>query len=192
MLPLVVGAYLVAYIDRTNIAVAALTMNKDLGFSAYFYGIGAGIFFIGYLLFEVPSNMVLEKVGARIWIARIMITWGIVSGLMATVSGPVSFLSLRFLLGVAEAGFLPGMIFYFTYWFPARYRGRVISTLTGLSVFADRWHSAASYYRYNTHLVPSLHRRPIKESLQHEFAPNIQQRDRASLNMRAGRVVACS
>ena len=155
------GAYLVAYIDRTNIAVAALTMNKDLGFSAYFYGIGAGIFFIGYLLFEVPSNMVLEKVGARMWIARIMITWGIVSGLMATVSGPVSFLSLRFLLGVAEAGFLPGMIFYFTYWFPARYRRRVISTLTGLSVFADRWHSAASYYRYNTHLVPGLHRHQV-------------------------------
>ena len=93
------------YIDRTNIAVAALTMNKDLGFSAYFCGIGAGIFFIGYVLFEVPSNMVLEKVGARMWIARIMITWGIVSGLMATVSGPVSFLSLRFLLGVAETGF---------------------------------------------------------------------------------------
>ena len=122
LLPLVVVAYLVAYIDRTNIAVAALTMNKDLGFSASLYG-------IGYALFEVPSNMVLEKVGARMWIARIMITWGIVSGLMATVSGPVSFLVLRFLLGVAEAGFFPGMILYFTYWFPARYRGRVISTL---------------------------------------------------------------
>ncbi|HEX9451852.1 MAG TPA: MFS transporter, partial [Burkholderiales bacterium] len=113
LLPLVVVAYLVAYIDRTNIAVAALTMNKDLGFSASLYGIGAGIFFIGYALFEVPSNMVLEKVGARVWIARIMITWGIVSGLMATVSGPVSFLVLRFLLGVAEAGFFPGMILYF-------------------------------------------------------------------------------
>ena len=129
LLPLVVVAYLVAYIDRTNIAVAALTMNKDLGFSASLYGIGAGIFFIGYALFEVPSNMILEKVGARMWIARIMITWGIVSGLMATVIGPISFLSLRFLLGVAEAGFFPGMILYFTYWFPARYRGRVISTL---------------------------------------------------------------
>jgi MFS transporter, ACS family, tartrate transporter len=129
LLPLVVVAYLVAYIDRTNIAIAALTMNKDLGFSSSLYGIGAGIFFIGYALFEVPSNMVLEKVGARMWIARIMITWGIVSGLMATVSGPASFLSLRFLLGVAEAGFFPGMILYFTYWFPARYRGRVISTL---------------------------------------------------------------
>ena len=129
LLPLVMVSYLVAYIDRTNIAVAALTMNKDLGISAYLFGWGAGIFFLGYALFEVPSNMILHKVGARRWIARIMITWGIISGLMAAVSGPVSFLVLRFLLGVAEAGFFPGMILYFTYWFPARYRARVISTL---------------------------------------------------------------
>ena len=129
LLPLVVIAYLVAYIDRTNIAFAALTMNKDLGISAYLYGLGAGIFFLGYALFEIPSNLVLEKVGARLWIARIMITWGIISGLMATATGPASFLLLRFLLGVAEAGFFPGMILYFTYWYPARYRGRVISTL---------------------------------------------------------------
>ena len=129
LLPLVVVAYLIAYIDRTNVAFAALTMNKDLGISAYMYGLGAGIFFLGYALFEVPSNIVLEKVGARLWIARIMITWGIISGLMAAATGPVSFLILRFLLGVAEAGFFPGMILYFTYWFPARYRGRVISTL---------------------------------------------------------------
>jgi MFS transporter, ACS family, tartrate transporter len=129
LLPLVIVAYLVAYIDRTNIAIAALTMNQDLGFSAYLFGWGAGIFFLGYALFEVPSNMILHRVGARRWIARIMITWGIVSGLMAAVSGPISFLALRFLLGVAEAGFFPGMILYFTYWFPARYRARVISTL---------------------------------------------------------------
>ena len=129
LLPLVVVAYLVAYIDRTNVAFAALTMNKDLGISAYMYGMGAGIFFLGYALFEVPSNIVLEKVGARLWIARIMITWGIISGLMAAATGPISFLVLRFLLGVAEAGFFPGMILYFTYWFPAQYRGRVISTL---------------------------------------------------------------
>jgi MFS transporter, ACS family, tartrate transporter len=129
LLPLVVLAYLIAYIDRTNVAFAALTMNPDLGISAYIYGLGAGIFFLGYALFEVPSNMVLEKVGARIWIARIMITWGIISGLMAAATGPVSFLILRFLLGVAEAGFFPGMILYFTYWFPAAYRARVISTL---------------------------------------------------------------
>ncbi len=129
LLPLIIVAYLVAYIDRTNIAIAALTMNQDLGFSAYLFGWGAGIFFLGYALFEVPSNMILHRVGARRWIARIMITWGIVSGLMAAVSGPISFLALRFLLGVAEAGFFPGMILYFTYWFPARYRARVISTL---------------------------------------------------------------
>ena len=129
LLPLIVVAYLVAYIDRTNVAFAALTMNKDLGISAYMYGLGAGIFFLGYALFEVPSNIVLEKVGARLWIARIMITWGIISGLMAATTGPISFLILRFLLGVAEAGFFPGIILYFTYWFPAQYRGRVISTL---------------------------------------------------------------
>ena len=129
LLPLVVVSYLVAYIDRTNVAFAALTMNKDLGLSAYLYGWGAGIFFIGYAIFEVPSNVILERVGARRWIARIMLTWGIVSGLMAVTTGPVSFLALRFLLGVAEAGFFPGIILYLTYWYPAEYRGRVISTM---------------------------------------------------------------
>src|SRR5579859_73716 len=129
LLPLVVVAYLVAYIDRTNVAFAALTMNQDLGISPYMYGLGAGIFFLGYALFEVPSNIVLEKVGARLWIARIMLTWGIISGLMAVATGPISFIVLRFLLGVAEAGFFPGMILYFTYWYPAHFRGRVISTL---------------------------------------------------------------
>jgi MFS transporter, ACS family, tartrate transporter len=129
VLPLIVVSYLVAYIDRSNVAFAALTMNKDLGFSAYLYGWGAGIFFLGYALFEVPSNLVLARVGARVWIARIMITWGIVAGLMAAVTGPASFLTLRFLLGVAEAGFFPGVVLYFTYWFPARYRARVIAAL---------------------------------------------------------------
>jgi MFS transporter, ACS family, tartrate transporter len=129
LLPLVALAYCIAYIDRSNISVASLTMNKDLGFSAYLYGWGAGIFFFGYFLFEIPSNLILEKVGARIWIARIMITWGIISGLTAFVTGATSFLIIRFLLGAAEAGFFPGMILYLTYWFPAQYRGRVISTL---------------------------------------------------------------
>ncbi|HVY06472.1 MAG TPA: MFS transporter [Burkholderiales bacterium] len=129
LLPLVVFAYLVAYIDRTNVSVASLTMNKQLGIDPFYYGLGAGIFFIGYALFEIPSNIILEKVGARLWIARIMITWGIVSGLMAATVGPWSFVALRFALGVAEAGFFPGMILYFTYWYPAAYRGRVISTL---------------------------------------------------------------
>src|ERR1700681_1731907 len=129
LLPLVAVAYCIAYIDRTNIAVAALTMNKDLGLSAYIYGWGAGIFFFSYFLFEIPSNLILERAGARLWIARIMITWGVVSGLTAFVTGPTSFLVVRFLLGAAEAGFFPGMILYFTYWFPSEYRGRVISTL---------------------------------------------------------------
>src|SRR5476649_918042 len=129
LLPLVALAYCIAYVDRSNISFAALTMNKDLGFSAYIYGWGAGIFFFSYFLFEIPSNLILEKVGARIWIARIMITWGIISGLTAFVTGPTSFLVIRFLLGAAEAGFFPGMILYLTYWFPSEYRGRVISTL---------------------------------------------------------------
>ena len=118
LLPLIVVIYFVAYMDRTNVSFASLSMNKDLGFSDYIYGWGAGIFFLGYFLFEVPSNVILEKTGARIWIARIMITWGIAAAVMAFVVGPVSFLTLRFLLGVAEAGFFPGMILYFTYWFP--------------------------------------------------------------------------
>jgi MFS transporter, ACS family, tartrate transporter len=129
LLPLIVIAYLVAYIDRTNVAFASLTMNKDIGLSAYTYGWGAGIFFLGYFFFEVPSNVILHKVGARKWIARIMFSWGIVSALMAIVHGPAGFLTMRFLLGVAEAGFFPGIILYFTYWFPTKYRARVISTL---------------------------------------------------------------
>ncbi|MEI7969025.1 MAG: MFS transporter [Betaproteobacteria bacterium] len=129
LLPLIAMSYLVAYIDRTNVSFAALTMNPDLGLSAYLYGWGAGIFFLGYALFEVPSNMILQRTGARVWIARIMITWGIVSGLMAAVTGPASFLALRFLLGVAEAGFFPGIILYLTYWFPEAFRGRAISIL---------------------------------------------------------------
>ena len=129
LLPLIVVIYFIAYMDRTNVSFASLSMNKDLGFTAYIYGWGAGIFFLGYFLFEVPSNVILEKTGARIWIARIMITWGIAAAVMAFVVGPVSFLTLRFLLGVAEAGFFPGMILYFTYWFPSKYRARVIAAL---------------------------------------------------------------
>jgi ACS family tartrate transporter-like MFS transporter len=129
LLPLIVAAYLVAYIDRTNVSFAALTMNKDLGLSAYLYGWGAGIFFFGYAMFEVPSNLVLQKTSARMWIARIMITWGIISGAMALVQGPTSFLVLRFLLGVAEAGFFPGIIFYLTRWYPVAYRARAIAIL---------------------------------------------------------------
>jgi ACS family tartrate transporter-like MFS transporter len=129
LLPLIVAIYFVAYVDRSNVAFAAHSMNKDLGLTAYVYGWGAGIFFLGYFLFEVPSNVILHRVGARVWIARIMVTWGIVSSLMMFITGARSFLVVRFLLGVAEAGFFPGVLLYFTYWFPAAYRARVVSTL---------------------------------------------------------------
>jgi ACS family tartrate transporter-like MFS transporter len=127
LVPFLVLAYLLCYIDRTNLGFAALTMNKELGFTATLFGWGAGIFFIGYFFFEVPSNLALDKFGARVWIARIMITWGIISAAMALVHGSVSFLVTRFLLGAAEAGFFPGIVFYLTYWFPERHRGVVLS-----------------------------------------------------------------
>jgi MFS transporter, ACS family, tartrate transporter len=130
LLPFSILCMFVCYLDRVNVGFAALTMNKDLGLSAYLFGLGAGAFYGGYCLFEVPSNLILEKVGARVWLARIMITWGLCSGAMAFVSGPVSFVILRFLLGAAEAGFFPGILFYFHYWFPARHRGRMISWFT--------------------------------------------------------------
>lgn len=125
IVPFIMLLYFIAFLDRVNIGFAALTMNQDLGFSSTIYGIGAGIFFLGYFLFEVPSNLILDKVGARIWIARVMISWGIVSGLMAFVQGTTSFYTLRFLLGVAEAGFFPGIILYLSYWFPGRRRAAV-------------------------------------------------------------------
>ncbi|WP_201836232.1 MFS transporter [Microvirga zambiensis] len=125
IVPFIMLLYFIAFIDRVNIGFASLTMNKDLGFSPAVFGFGAGIFFLGYFLFEVPSNLILEKVGARIWIARVMITWGIISGGMAFVQGSTSFYTLRFLLGAAEAGFFPGIILYLSYWFPARKRAAV-------------------------------------------------------------------
>ena len=126
LVPFLVACYFVAYLDRVNVSFAALTMNRDLGLSAAQYGLGAGIFFLAYFVFEVPSNLLLERFGARKWIARIMFTWGIISGAMAFVSGPSSFYTLRALLGIAESGFFPGIIFYLTLWFPAVYRARII------------------------------------------------------------------
>ncbi|MDK4715308.1 MFS transporter [Rhizobium sp. CNPSo 4039] len=125
IVPFIMVLYLIAFIDRVNIGFASLTMNQDLGFSSTVFGVGAGIFFLGYFIFEVPSNLILHKLGARIWIARVMITWGLVSGAMALVQGTTSFYILRFLLGVAEAGFFPGIILYLSYWFPARRRAAV-------------------------------------------------------------------
>src|SRR6516162_7843537 len=126
LLPLLFAAYFICYLDRINVGFAALTMNTDLGFTATVYALGATAFFWGYCLFEVPSNIILEKVGARVWIARIMITWGLFSGATAFVTGATSFAGVRFLLGVCEAGFFPGIILYLTYWFPARCRGQVV------------------------------------------------------------------
>ena len=127
LIPFLVLAYFLSYLDRVNLGFAALTMNKELNFSPTVFSWGAGIFFIGYFLFEVPSNLALEKFGASRWIARIMITWGIISALMAVVSGVWSFYGIRFLLGVAEAGFFPGIILYLTYWYPAEYRARFLA-----------------------------------------------------------------
>jgi MFS transporter, ACS family, tartrate transporter len=126
LVPFLIVCYFVAYLDRVNVSFAALTMNKDVGLSASAFGFGAGIFFLAYFLFEVPSNLFLERFGARKWIARIMFTWGLLSGAMAFVVGEYSFYTLRALLGVAEAGFFPGIIFYLTLWFPAVYRARII------------------------------------------------------------------
>ena len=127
LLPFCFVLYFICYLDRVNIGFASLTMNKDLGLSPYIYGLGAGAFFWGYFLLEVPSNLILDKVGARRWIARVMVTWGLVSGAFAFCTGPVSFFTLRFLLGLAEAGFFPGMILYFTYWFPPSHRARIVA-----------------------------------------------------------------
>ena len=127
LLPFLCLCYAVNFLDRVNVGFAALAMNDDLGFSPSVFGVGAGIFFVGYILFEVPSNLAMQKFGARIWIARIMISWGLVAIAMAFVSGERSFYALRFLLGVAEAGFFPGIILYLTYWFPARERARIVA-----------------------------------------------------------------
>jgi ACS family tartrate transporter-like MFS transporter len=130
ILPFAVLTYFFCYLDRINVGFAALTMNKDIGLDAAWYGMASGAFFWGYVLFEVPSNFILEKVGARLWIARIMITWGIISGCTAFAVGPYSFMAIRFLLGLAEAGLFPGFALYFTYWFPDRHRARINSGFT--------------------------------------------------------------
>jgi ACS family tartrate transporter-like MFS transporter len=125
--------YILCYVDRINVSFASLTMNHDLGLSAYIYGLAAGAFFWGYCLLEVPSNIILQKVGARLWIARIMISWGLLSAATALVTGPTSFFIVRVLVGVAEAGLFPGLLLYFHRWFPQNHRGRVIGWfLTGL------------------------------------------------------------
>lgn len=127
LIPFLCFCYLAAYLDRINIGFAKLQMLSQLQFSETAFGLGAGLFFVGYILFEVPSNLVLEKVGAKIWIARIMITWGLLSACTMLVTTSTQFYVLRFLLGAAEAGFLPGVLFYLTTWFPTHRRGRIIA-----------------------------------------------------------------
>ncbi|ABS66279.1 major facilitator superfamily MFS_1 [Xanthobacter versatilis] len=127
IVPFLMLCYVVAYLDRVNVGFAKLQMSQDLNFSETVYGLGAGIFFLGYFLFEVPSNVILHKVGARIWIARIMVTWGLISGAFMFVSSAPMFYALRFLLGVAEAGFYPGIILYLTYWYPSHRRAKIIA-----------------------------------------------------------------
>jgi len=135
LLPFAVLSYLLAYIDRINVSFAGLTMRDDLNMSAGAFGFALGTFYWGYFIFEVPSNLIMEEVGARLWIARIMITWGILAGITATVTGPTSFAIVRFLLGVAEAGFFPGILLYFTYWFPSYHHARIVSGfLIGLPI----------------------------------------------------------
>jgi len=135
LLPFAILSYVLAYIDRINVSFAGLTMRDDLGMSAGTFGFAVGMFFWGYFIFEVPSNVILQKVGARIWIARIMISWGILAGLTAAVTGSTSFSIVRLLLGIAEAGFFPGIILYFTYWFPSHHHARIVSGfLVGLPI----------------------------------------------------------
>jgi MFS family permease len=127
LMPILILSYILNYLDRTNVSFAALTMNEAIGLTAAQFGLGSGIFFLGYCLLEVPSNLALYRVGARIWISRIMISWGLVSAAMSLATGPTSFYVLRALLGAAEAGFFPGVAFYLATWFPAEFRTRIIA-----------------------------------------------------------------
>src|SRR6478609_7342959 len=135
LLPFAVLSYILAYIDRINVSFAGLTMRGDLEMSAGTFGFAVGMFYWGYFIFEVPSNVILEKIGARVWIARIMVTWGILAAATAFVKDSTSFGIVRFLLGVAEAGFFPGIILYFTYWFPSNHHARIVAGfLIGLPI----------------------------------------------------------
>jgi MFS transporter, ACS family, tartrate transporter len=142
--PLLIICFVISFLDRVNVGFAALTMSADLKFSSTVFGLGAGLFFIGYFFFEVPSNIALERVGARRWIARIMLTWGILSGATAFITGPWSYYIVRVLLGAAEAGFFPGVILFLTYWVPERHRGRVIGAFMAAMPFASVFGSPLS------------------------------------------------
>jgi ACS family tartrate transporter-like MFS transporter len=136
LMPLLMLGYFCAYLDRVNVGFAGLTMNKALGFSSAVFGFGGGVFFVGYFLAEIPSNLILNRVGARRWIARILLTWGVISALTAFVWNDWSFYGVRFLLGLAEAGFYPGIVLYLTWWFPSYYRARMQGIFQSASVIS--------------------------------------------------------
>ncbi|MBV8521159.1 MAG: MFS transporter [Acetobacteraceae bacterium] len=145
MIPLLFLCYYAAFLDRVNVGFAALHMNKALGLTKATFGLGAGIFFVGYFLAEIPSNLILERVGGRVWIARILLTWGVISGLTAFVWNNWSFYTIRFLLGIAEAGYFPGVILFLTWWFPSAYRARMIAlfmTAIPVALITGSWASA--------------------------------------------------
>ena len=156
IVPFLTLLYLVAFLDRINVGFAALTMNHDIGLTSQMFGFGAGVFFFGYFLFEVPSTIILHHVGARFWIGRVLITWGVASLAMAFTRGPLSFYVLRFLLGVAEAGFFPGIILYLGYWFPARYRSGVIALFMTAAPIAGVFGSPVSGALLSMHGVLAL------------------------------------
>ncbi len=137
IVPFAMLLFILSYLDRVNVGFAALQMNQDLGFTPTVYGFGAGVFFLGFFPFEVPSNLIMQRVGVRRWMARIMITWGLIATLMAWVSGATSFYIMRFLLGVAEAGFLPGIILYFSYWFPAQERAKALGLFMSATAISN-------------------------------------------------------
>jgi ACS family tartrate transporter-like MFS transporter len=156
LLPFLIVLYVVSYLDRINVSFAALGMNQELGLSQTAYGFGAGIFFLGYVLFEVPSNLILAKVGPRIWIARIMVSWGVATVALALAVGPASFVTLRFVLGVAEAGFFPGIILYLTYWFPLTYRAKAVALFMTATPLAGLIGSPVSGWILGLHQVLGL------------------------------------
>ncbi len=159
LVPFLFICYFAAYLDRVNVGFAKLQMLHDLRFSETEYGFGAGIFFLGYVLFEVPSNVIMHRVGARVWIARIMLTWGIISGAMAFAHSALTFYILRFLLGVAEAGFIPGILLYLTYWYPAYRRGRItalfLAAIPAASIFGGPL-SGGIQWLFIAETIPSL------------------------------------
>ncbi len=157
LIPFLFLLYVIAYLDRVNVGFAAIDMNRDLGFSAAVYGLGSGIFFLSYTLFEVPSNLILARIGVRIWIARIMFTWGVIATAMIFITGPASFYVLRFLLGIAEAGFFPGLILYLTHWFPMRERARAVGLFMTATAMAGVIGAPISSALLQLHGAAGLH-----------------------------------